>query len=95
MDHRPNTVAPGGAVGTHRRSVLSVANSTATAAVFAALDRRFDRLLAHRAFVHWYAREGFEADQLAAAREDTAQLAVDYAEAVADPATDDDDEDEY
>ncbi|KAL3282626.1 hypothetical protein HHI36_005801 [Cryptolaemus montrouzieri] len=80
IDYQPYTVVPGVAV-------CMLANTTAIAAAWAKLNKKFDLIYAKRAFVHWYIGEGLEEGEFGEARDNLAALGKDYEEVSADNMT--------
>lgn len=60
------------------RAVCMMSNTTAIAAVWTKLCRKFDLMFRKRAFVHWYESEGMEKEEFVEAREDLEVLRNDY-----------------
>jgi tubulin alpha len=54
INYLPPTVVPGGDLAKVTRAVWCLANTTAIADAWQALDLKFDMMYAKRAFIHWY-----------------------------------------
>lgn len=62
------------------RAVCMMANTTAIAAAWNMLCRKFDLMFRKRAFIHWYESEGMDKDEFMQARENIEVLRNDYRE---------------
>lgn len=79
VQERAATVPDSGLdVGTD--TALAVVNSTAVREMYIRIERQGERLLAKRAFWHWYEREGVEIGEMTEAMERIKTLAEDYTE---------------
>lgn len=58
--NEPAASVPGGDLAKVSRSLCMLSNTTAIAAAWGRLDRKFDLLYSKRAFVHWFVGEGME-----------------------------------
>lgn len=69
---------PGSQISSVQRSVCMLANTTAIAEAWARIDYQFDLMYAKRAYIHWYLSEGMEEQEFLDARENLAELEMEY-----------------
>jgi tubulin alpha len=90
LNAQPPAVTEYDDVVVFERNVVMIGNNTAISRVFSdRISKKFDLMYSQRAFVHWYVGEGMEEGEFAEAREDVGFLEKDYADVLAEQATDD------
>ncbi|XP_065895982.1 tubulin alpha chain-like [Dysidea avara] len=82
INHETPAVVPGGDQAKVNRSVCMLSNTSSVVEAWARLNHKFDLMYAKRAFVHWFVGVGMESDKFACARENLAELEMDYKEVV-------------
>lgn len=61
-------------------SLCMLANTTAISEAWARIDYQFDLMYAKRAYIHWYLSEGMDDEEFLNAREDIAELELEYSD---------------
>lgn len=62
------------------QSLCMLSNNTAISEAWARLDYQFDLMYAKRAFIHWYLGEGMDEEEFIDARENLAELELEYSD---------------
>lgn len=80
INHHVAEEIPGSEISATQRSLCMLANTTAISEAWARLDYQFDLMYAKRAFIHWYLSEGMEEQEFIDARENLAELEMEYSD---------------
>lgn len=80
INHQPPEVIPDSEISETNRSLCMLANNTTIAEAWARLDYQFDLMYAKRAYIHWYLSEGMEENDFIDARENLAELEMEYSD---------------
>ena len=80
ISHQPPMVVPGSGLFYRNAAVCSIANTTAVGESWARINYKFDLMFSKRAYVHWYLSEGMEETDFIDARENLAELEMEYSD---------------
>ncbi|XP_011298159.1 tubulin alpha chain isoform X1 [Fopius arisanus] len=80
INYQPPTTVPGGDLAASDKSVVMLCNSTSIRQAWERLLKKYNLMLAKRAFVHHYIGEGMEESVFSEAKEDITALIQDYKE---------------
>ncbi|XP_072399952.1 tubulin alpha chain-like isoform X1 [Diabrotica undecimpunctata] len=80
INYMPPVAVPGGDLAKVHRAVTMLSNNTAVKSAWERILRKFNLMLAKRAFIHHYVGEGMEEEEFRDAKEDVKCLIMDYKE---------------
>jgi tubulin alpha len=82
INNQPSQVVPGADLAALSRSVCMMSNTSGIAKAWSSLAAKFDMMYSRHAFVHHFVSEGLEENEMVEARENMAQLIMDYNEII-------------
>ncbi|XKL66181.1 hypothetical protein PGB90_009601 [Kerria lacca] len=80
INHQVADAIPDSEISLTNKSLCLLANTTAISEAWARLDYQFDLMYAKRAYIHWYLSEGMEETEFIEARENLAELEIEYSD---------------